>query len=320
MYESISNALGVILRSIKVFKRYPLLLIPLIIIWCLYLPVIIYFFYWFDLDMFMESEISWMYSVVFLFFPFSLILSCSILLELIEQLESGRQMSIKNAIKYTIFHNTLKIIPLVIIWTILWLFFLIIHLPLTKVLKFMNPTSGTKQVSEAFLNNQKFSFHALSASFEAFDKGVRMIMFLILPAIAWENLSFWKSYKKGVHIFKSNFSIFLTSYSLTGLAMLLIFLPPSLVYIISNQTEIVIHQFVMVITLIYVVFAWSYSIYLEQLFMAELYLWYHKWENAAIIARNENQEMPSLHTIKKPSLLDGVNDLILKKTVHIKNK
>lgn len=137
-----------------------------------------------------------------------------------------------------------------------------------------------------------------------------MVVFLILPAIAWDNLSFWQSVKKGLVTFKSNLSAFVTGFVLTELASFIIFLPPVILFYISDKLKISFPDLVWIITITYIAFAWSYSIYLEQMFSAELYLWNHKWEKEVARAQAENRPIPTLNDIPKPSVLDEVNDLL----------
>jgi hypothetical protein len=66
------------------------------------------------------------------------------------------------------------------------------------------------------------------------------------------------------------------------------------------------------VVFIYIAFAWSFSIYLEQMFCAELYLWHLKWEDAIRVAKQKGRKGPtSISQVKKPCLLDEVNDLII---------
>ena len=53
---------------------------------------------------------------------------------------------------------------------------------------------------------------------------------------------------------------------------------------------------------LYIGCAWSYSIYLEQMFMAELYLWHLKWERSG--------KAGSIEQIPPPQLLDNVHELL----------
>lgn len=50
--------------------------------------------------------------------------------------------------------------------------------------------------------------------------------------------------------------------------------------------------------------------YLEQLFMAQLYLWHQKWESAVEDAQKSGRPVPSLHDVDQPLLLAKVPDLL----------
>lgn len=135
-----------------------------------------------------------------------------------------------------------------------------------------------------------------------------------LPAIAWENMGFWKATKKGIAVFRAHLSEFVTGFVLTEGVALLIFLPPALLFYITGEVEITLPDYVWVITIIYIAFAWSYSIYLEQMFTAELYLWNMKWEKEVAKAQAEGKPIPSMREVPRPSVLDEVHELIDRST------
>ena len=308
MFQGVKNGWQLIRESIRVFNRYPKFIIPLLITWLVYAPSILYLKYWFNWDAYTGSQVFLIVFGIIFIFAFLLSFSCSILLELIQQLESGKQLSIKRAFRHTLSDNTIKILPVVFVWTIIWFVLFVIQVLLSENKKSGDESFSAENAARTLAGHQKFSLSR--AFFEALEKGVRMVVFLILPAIAWENLSFWRAVKKGLAVFKSNLSTFGAGFVLTDLASIIIFLPAALTFYISSETEIVLPDWVWVVTIIYIAFAWSYSIYLEQMFMAELYLWNYKWEKAVAKAQAENRAIPALNDIPKPSVLDEVNDFL----------
>jgi len=157
------------------------------------------------------------------------------------------------------------------------------------------------------------NFSLSRAFFEALEKGVWMIVFLILPAIFWENLSFLKAIKKGIAVFKTYLSEFVTGFVLTWMVAIIIFLPPGLLFYIADELEIELPTWVWIITIIYIAFGWSYSIYLEQMFTAELYLWHLKWEKKSEEEKKRfGKPLSKLRDVKTPPVLDEVPDLLEK--------
>lgn len=308
MFQGVKNGWQLINQSIKVFNRHPKFIIPLLITWLVYAPIVLYLEYWFNWDAYTSSQFFMIVFGIIFVFAFLLSFSCSMLLELIQQLESGKQMSVASAFGYTLSHNLIKILPVVLVWTIIWFVLFAIQALLSKDKKREKELFSAKNAAKTLAGYQKFSLS--KAFFKALEKGIRMVVFLILPAITWENLSFWKSAKKGIAVFKSNLSTFVTGFVLTGLATAIIFLPPALLFYISGELEVSFPDWVWVITIIYIAFAWSYSIYLEQMFTAELYLWNYKWEKEVAKAQEENKPIPTLNDIPRPSVLDEVNDLL----------
>lgn len=71
-------------------------------------------------------------------------------------------------------------------------------------------------------------------------------------------------------------------------------------------------EYAWVLTIMYIAFVWSYSVYLEQMFAAGLYLWHMKWERAVGNAQRDGTPIPSMRQIPQPSILDDVHELIEK--------
>ncbi|MEK9130158.1 MAG: hypothetical protein AAB526_02065 [Patescibacteria group bacterium] len=308
MFKGIKSGWQLVRESMKVFNHYPKFIVPLLITWLIYAPMVLYLEYWFNWDVYSEAQIYLIvFSVIFIF-AFILSFSCSVLLELIQQLESGKQINIKSAFWHTLRHNTLKMLPIIIVWTIIWFILLIIQVLLSKDERSEKKSYSSENAAKTLAGYQGFTFSR--AFFEALEKGIRMIVFLILPGIAWENLNFWKSTKKGIAVFKSNLSAFVTGFLLTEFVWYLIMIPPIILFFLSDEMGVSFSDKIWFITSIYIAFAWSYSIYLEQMFAAELYLWNHKWEKEVLKAQLEGRPIPLLNDILKPSILDESHDLL----------
>ncbi len=310
MFEGIKNGWQLVKESIRVFNHYPQFLTPLLLTWVVYALIILYLTYWFNWDAYTISQIFLIVFGVIFVFAFLLSFSCSMLLELIQQLESGQKMSLAKAFEYTISHNTIRILPIVFVWTIIWFLLLLLQALLSRDRKTERESFSAENAAKTLAGYRSFSLS--QAFFEALQKGVRMVVFLILPAIAWENLSFWQSAKKGLAVFRSNLSAFVTGFVLTEFVAIIIFLPPALLFYISDELEVTFPDWVWLITIIYIAFAWSYSIYLEQMFTAELYLWNHKWEREVAKAQKEGRPIPTLNQVPRPSVLDDVHELLEK--------
>lgn len=309
--QELNNGWEIFKASIKVFNKHPIFLVPIFIVWLLYAPVIIYlrwFSGWTTLPFLAQLKIAF---VVIFFFALLLTISCSILLELVQQIESHRKKSLLLAFWETINKNLFRITLLALIWSVLWLILIVIESFLTRKEESGNgkgESFNAQNVAATLGGYDSFSWKKLS--FDLIHKGIRMIVFLIMPAFAWENLGFIKSVKKGLFVLKSHFVEFATGISLTYLAASVIFIPPAILLTLA-RLHIFFPDWVWYITIIYIAFAWSYSIYLEQMFSADLYLWHMKWEKACRMAKNKGKKkLPKFKDIPKPSILDDVKDLV----------
>jgi len=75
----------------------------------------------------------------------------------------------------------------------------------------------------------------------------------------------------------------------------------------GNPPLIVFPQSVWVGVIIYIGFAWSFCMYLEQMFTATLYLVHLKWEEAVNAAKTQGKPSPSFRDVlQSPDRCDKV--------------
>jgi hypothetical protein len=151
-------------------------------------------------------------------------------------------------------------------------------------------------------------FSLSEAFIGALQKGVRMVVFLILPAIAWENLGTYRAMKKGLAVLRAHLRLVGAGYALTYVAAAIVFIPSSIVFFLGTGRHghsPLIHfpSYIWVATIIYMGMAWSFSLYLEELFMAQLYLWHMSWQRAVQQAAAEGKPAPAFLSVPQPQLL-----------------
>lgn len=297
--------------SIAVFRHHPRFLVPLLGVWAVYAPTVLYMKYGVNWDALPTDQALLLnFGAVFLF-AFLLAFACSVLLELIQQLESGRKLSLFAAVGETLGSNLLKMLPIIIVWTIIWFVLLVIQAILSRKKRRGGSTESfsAENAAKTLAGYGQFSLSA--AFFRALNKGIRMVVFLILPAIAWENLGFVRAIKKGLTVFRTHLSHFSAGFVLTEMIAIVLFLPPAILFWISGKFEVQFPSFVWVLVILYIGMVWSYSIYLEQMFTAELYLWNLKWEREVKARQLRGEkDLPELEEIPLPHLLDEVHELL----------
>ena len=230
-------------------------------------------------------------------FAFMLTLSCSVLLELLQQKETGKTFNLFKSLGETLTKNILQILILSFIWAVIWFLLIILEAIFKKKKSSGDSDEETAEnVAKTLAGADDVS--PLSLTFEALKKGIRMIVFLIIPAFAWENLGVGKSFKRGLSILRQRVTEFISGYTLSYLAAVIVFLPPSIMFYMNGELKIDFPQWSWVVCIIYIGFAWSYTIYLEQMFTATLYLWQLKWESEV---RKAEAEDPKTSKISRSS-------------------
>jgi len=314
------NSFSFIDSSFRVFLKYPKLLFPIILMWIIYIPILIYginLINW-------RAENLWdiIYPLFFLYLIYVLLLSiaCSTLLEMIQQTENKEKPSLVKSLKITFTENFNDMLPILIVWAVLWIVATTIEIIFSRVRKIYKTFHDIKstKINEEVEDETEMAINFLKGDFkftpsvffiEVLKRGLRMIVLLIFPAIAWDNLDFYDATKKAFKIINSEFIVFASGFLTTGLVILFIFLPPVFALYMQYTGNANMGPFNYFVMVVYTLFALSYAIYIEQMFMAQLYLWYRKWEEIAMKSLEKGYKIPDIEDIPVPSLLDNINDL-----------
>lgn len=246
------------------------------------------------------SQLLNRYGLLALFFgvlfssSFVILFSYSWNLELMQHLENGRSPSLLRALKDTVVHNIWSLIPLMLIWNALLIGILVIEV-IAKITVNMVASFYGGAADET----------ARSATDQIFDfvrKGMRMFIFLSIPAVAWKDKGFIGSLKEAYNITTEHLSQFSSGFMASVFLAMLFFSP---LYIL-NEFELV--NLSSNLFVIYGAVAATYIIYSEQFFTAQLYLWNYRWRQEVIYAKKNGEKVPDLEDVDKPSLIDDVSE------------
>ena len=297
--------------AIAAFKKYPKLLIPLLFSWIFYSGIIVYFnliFDWKALGLGATLAVS--FSVVFSFSSI-LCFSASWLLEMIEQIETGKPPRTGAALRETIKLNLIRTLPIAFSWATIW-FLLILVDVLTSKRKSGSSANRELTIKNAtnLLIGTGSDFSWTKLSLEMIKKLVRMLVFLSLPAVCWRDMTGLAAMKEGIQTARLHAVEFFAGYMLSGAMAALVFLPAALPAYLDTKGLIHIPESGWPVIFVYLAFAWSFSIYIEQMFTAELYLWHLKWEAAVENAKRNGTSAPELSEVRRPSLIDDLAELV----------
>ena len=301
--SSICDAKNIFLSSLRFFRTYPKSIFPLLFCWIIYASTILYMEYNFDWNKYsMQLNILIVFGI-YVLFALSYGIACLIVLEIAQQVEQGEKPSFFNAVKDAMIKDLWKAIPIILLWAILW-FILSLLAALFSKIRSTEKSDLTAHSAVGTLLGDGKKFSLTSTFFHALSKGIRMVTFLIFPAIAWEDLGTAKAFRKGLHVLGEIKKDFLIAYGVTGLFFLMVMFVPALIFYIDSKLSLELPGFFWALVLIYMAFAMSLSFLVEQLYVAELYLWYMKWERES--AQNTSQK---LSDTARPSFFDDINSM-----------
>lgn len=296
-----------VIDAIRVVRHYPKFLVPIGVVWL----VIAYVTIWQRFFLVTRGrgplELLAITFGIILLFAVLLVLSCSILLQMIEQVERhGREPSLRQATRKTLRSNLGGLVGVAVVWSIIWFF-----LTLLQAIFEDDDRSDSDYSPEAAARTLAGAddVSLWSLSIDALKKGVRMLVFLVLPAIVWEDRGFRDGMRRGYGVFRENLSAFATGFSLTWVIAGFIFLPVAVVLELASEQVIRLTATQWYFVMGYIGVAWSFTIYLEQLFTADLFLWHVEWEQAVEAAEANGEPAPDIRDVPRPTLLDDVASL-----------
>ena len=295
-------------HALAAFQQYPILVLPILIVWLVYAPSILYLQFHFRWNQHSTGDALLIVFAFIAAFSLMILVACDVLLQLIKQMEEGSP-SLMRALSSTLRQDLASILPLALAWAVIWF-----ALTLLDAVLFRrneddtgDPELDAQSAAEAIAGFDG-SFSLNRTLLQALQKGIRMVVFLILPAIAWDNRTVAQATERGLAVLKTHLGEFARGYALTYAAAAVVFVPPAIIFTLGarhRQMEPLV-QFppsVWVATIIYCGLAWSFCLYLEQMFGAQLYLWHRKWEVKFEVAKATRRPLPAFKDIAPPTLL-----------------
>jgi hypothetical protein len=311
MLQGIANSISLMRQTLRAFFRYPQLLIPLLFSWLVYAPLILYLKFSFPWDRFEYSGIILVILCATAILSAALSTSCFVLLEMIQQVESGKRISIWRAFIDAVYRDLPKALPIVFVWAIIWAILAIILAFVSKRKERGDENrSLTFESAARTLSGSGNRFSLTGSYIRSLNKSLRMSVFLIFPSIAWENLGPRKAIKRGMRALRTHLSEFASGFVLSEFVAFAVFLPPIILFRVTDAYDLSVTDKVWAAMLIYCGFAWSFSMFVEQMFAGELYLWHLKWEKAGKPGLKNKKRVNKLECVERPSLLDEVPEFV----------
>ncbi len=295
-FNSVAEGWRLLIDSFRVLVKKPIFLVPITFSWIVFASIVLYLRYYSEIPS-GYLGILYVYSIVFLI-TISVCIANIIMLEFMQQIESGEKISFSKALKEAFVLDFLKMIPIAAIWAALWVIIIILRSGQRK--KSGSRAKPSPRDAARSLGGVDGPSSFFSLGLIMIEKLIRMIVFLTLPAIAWENKGPFSSIGQSFRIFKKHPVQFMTTYTLTGIIAIMMGLPLLIIFGLDKKgvtfpaetwTGIIIYEAII----------WTLGIYFEQMSVGLLYLWHLRWAECG--------SQGELSSVPRPDLLDNVYEL-----------
>lgn len=295
--SSVAEGWHLLKDSLRVLAKKPIFLVPILFSWIVFASIVLYVRYYFEEPSSPYLRFLYVYSLIFLITA-TVCIANIVMLEFMQQVESGEKISFSKALKEAVVLDFLKMIPIAAIWAALWLIILILKAGQRQKSGKRAEPSARDAARALGGANSPSSFFSLGLNM--IEKLIRMAVFLALPAIAWENKGSFSAIRQSIRIIKKHPVQFLTTYTLTGVIAFMMALPLCIIFGLDRKGVTFPAAFWTGV-IIYEAIIWTLGIYFEQMSVGLLYLWHLRWAESG--SRGE------LSSVPKPDLLDHVYEL-----------
>jgi hypothetical protein len=259
-------------ESISFLFSRPIFLIPLFFAWVCVASITLYLRYYFEGP---ENALVFFLVIFGIVFLIAFIISIAniMMLELLQQIENSKPVSILRAFHEAIVKDVIKVIPVALLWSVLWFILLIIRALTSRKRgggRRAEPSMEDAARTLGGANTGPFSW--LKLGLRMFEKLIRMFIFLALLPIAWENKGPLDALRTAKNVIGKDPGAFLSTYTLSGVASFIMALPLVPIFMLPEGTEL--PSIVWSLVILYEGIAWSLTIYLEQMSVAFMY-WRH---------------------------------------------
>ena len=228
-------------------------------------------------------------------------ISSLVLLEMIQQHEITGTIVLWDALSCTIRKDLPKLVPILLVWSAMVWLITIIQIIISAFWMGFLSLFGLRADAPISLTDRGAN---------VLIKGVRIFMQFTLPAVAWERLSTTKAIKKSWDIIRTAWAEILGAI-IFGNVMLVVVVAPLIVLYYLYIGDAINEAWVMTTLFVLGAFAYSVGRLLQQIYVAQIYLWFTSWEKELEQAAAQGRFIPPLKDFPRPSLLDDVNDMVV---------
>lgn len=321
MFESIGRSLKMYTSMGKVMFKQPVTLIPLavniLLMFILYsifiIGGILFFLSIQDTNVSVDKTVADVIVILLMllftfFYSMVIVFMNTWLLEILQQIDRKEKVSIVSSFKEFLTKDLIKVFPIAVSWAVVVVALRVIKDKLKE---------GSRKIP--FIGG--FLAWVVDIIEKVLQKGIRLYVFLTLPAVAWDDKGPIDAFKRAAEVFKRRWDDFFVGFASTAALNWLILYPASILAAIgvilvvflspmfNSMTLFWVGVIMFILSSIYGVVGSQVGFYIEQMYMGQLYLWHKKWEKAVEEAKAQGKPEPDFNSIPAPSFLDDVKDI-----------
>lgn len=278
MLKQLDNAIQILQHAAKLAWRRPVVLLPLLWLWVLYVPTVAYLAFHADITVVPPFMASLLLFLVPIAVHFGMVLAAGALAAMTRDMEQGKDASFLTSIRQVLADHKYKLLGLGVVAgaiNMLLIMFQAVHAPDTGGIPDELRVFSAEHLARILLNiGSEEVLNLESMKYAMIKKALRLTIFLAVPGFVLARRSLTGSlFDPAFYVIDKNIVISVGGLVLTTFVILILSLPAAYVIQAHDMGALVLDDTGWIALMVYAGVLWISMLFLEQAYCLTLFRW-----------------------------------------------
>lgn len=298
MLQQLNNTIRIFRHALRLAWRRPVVLVPLLLLWLLYVPLVAFLAFHADLTAIPPMIASIGLFLVPIALHTGLALACAILVRSTGEMSAKRPATLISQCRDILKEHKFKLLTLGVIAgmiNMLLIMFQAIHSPESSGIPDTLRAYSLENLARILLNiSSDELLSAAALKYAVIKKAVRLTIFLAVAGFILTRKKTEHLFDRAFYVIDRNMIIAVSGLILTGVAAYILSLPAAYIVTGHDQGIYTLDNTAWGMLMGYAGILWIFMLYLEQSFCLILFRWHHAREDRGPKAELKDTPMPDV--------------------------
>lgn len=311
MVQQLINSLDILRHALKLAWRRPVVLLPLFVLWILYVPLVAYLAFHADVTVIPPFLASLLLFLAPIALHFGLVLTAAMLAVITRNLEAGKSADVAAALKRVLDDHKYKLLGLGVVAgaiNMLLIMFQAVNAPDTGGIPDELRVFTIEHLARILLNiGSEEVLNVEALKFAMIKKAVRLTIFLAVPGFVLARGASQRSlFDPAFYAIDRNMLVAIGGLVLTTFVVFVLSLPAAHVIRANDMGVLALSDTGWYLMMAYAGFLWIVMLFMEQVYCLLLFRWQDDREARGPKAGLNDAPMPDLGAVRQKA--DATND------------